>query len=616
MNANVDALFSYQVTSASNNRHALLPDPFCDFASTAMPRSKSDVLRLCEHVWLMSGQFKTAMQRIVRYFLTKVEFIGDISDAEREKYGEFLNSVLKIMDLAANVGDDFMCYGNGFTSLYMPFNRILTCKECNFTVSLNKVPKFKLDTKKKQFTAHCLRCGKDTKHDHKDLRSMDEERIHLIRWNPHEIELTHNFVSGETEYVWRINKQFQKMIRKGDEFWIRNTPWEVIEAAIDGDMFKFNKDAIYHMMEPTIAGVQNRGWGIPRLFGAFKDVYYVQMLKRYNEALALDYIVPFRVITPAKAGVADPMMHHDMNQWTTNLNSLLEEHRRNPTGYHTVPFPVSYQALSGEGVQLSPFQLIKQGNADLMDAIGVPVELFQGTMSLQAAPTALRLFQATWPQFTSSMNNWLTWVVTTVGNFFGWEEVTAQLQPVTYADDLERKGMLIQMQAANQVSKQTAFSFLGIDPKEEARKIMDEQKDAMELQREFEEDQMKSDELRQMSEQAAQSQMAVGSGGGMMPAAGGAVPPAQPVAGMGVPMAGQPGMGGQTPEELMNEAQAMAQQLLGMPETNRKSQMIQLKRSNPMLHAQVKQIMADISQQAATQGVAQMRQQAAAQQPM
>jgi hypothetical protein len=610
MNTNVEDMFSYQATGSKNSRHALLPDPFCDFASTAMPRSKSDVLRLCEHVWLMSGQFKTAMQRIVRYFLTSVEIVGDISDAERKKYKEFLDDTLKIMEQSANAGDDLLCYGNSFTSLYMPFNRILICKECNFTISIDKVNKFKLDTKSKTFKAHCIKCGKQTDHDHKDLRSMDETRIHLVRWNPHEIELTNNFISGETNYTWRINEQFKKMIRKGDEFWVRHTPWEIIEAAIDGDTFKFNKDAIYHMKEPTIAGVENRGWGIPRLLGAFKDVYYVQMLKRYNEALALDYIVPFRVITPAKAGVADPMMHHDMNQWTSNLNQLLEDHRRNPTGYHTVPFPVSYQALSGEGVQLSPFQLIKQGNADLMDAIGVPVELFQGTMSLQAAPTALRLFQATWPQLVSSLDSWLTWVVTKVGNFFGWEEVDAKLQPVTYADDLERKGMLLQLQAANQVSKQTAFSFLGVDPKEEARKIMDEQKDQTEMQREFEEDQMKVEELQQMSEQGAQTAAA---GGGMD---GGMAPAPQPVPGMGTPMAAQPGQGAITPEELMNQAQEMAQQLIGMDETTRKSQLIQLKRSNPMLHAQVSQIMTNMRQDAATQGVAALHSQMASQPAM
>ena len=90
----------------------------------------------------------------------------------------------------------------------------------------------------------------------------------------------------------------------------------------------------------------------------------------------------------------------------------------------------------------------------------------------------------------------------------------------------------------------------------------------------------------------------------------------QPVAGMGVPMAGQPGGGAQTPEAMMNEAQSTAQQLMGMPETARKSSLIQLKKTNPMMHAQIRQIMTDMEQQASSQGVSQMRQEMQSQQPM
>ncbi len=71
-----------------------------------------------------------------------------------------------------------------------------------------------------------------------------------------------------------------------------------------------------------------------------------------------------------------------------------------------------------------------------------------------------------------------------------------------------------------------------------------------------------------------------------------------------------PGQGGPvTPGEVMAQADDMANQLMAMPETARKSQLIQLKRSNPMLHAVVKQKMENMVQQGASQGVQMMRQQ-------
>ena len=48
------------------------PDPFFDYASTQMPRSLYDVLRWCEFIWMTNGTYRTACQRIVRYFLTKI----------------------------------------------------------------------------------------------------------------------------------------------------------------------------------------------------------------------------------------------------------------------------------------------------------------------------------------------------------------------------------------------------------------------------------------------------------------------------------------------------------------------------------------------------------------
>jgi hypothetical protein len=103
----------------------------------------------------------------------------------------------------------------------------------------------------------------------------------------------------------------------------------------------------------------------------------------------------------------------------------------------------------------------------------------------------------------------------------------------------------------------------------------------------------------------------MGGGGGMMP------PNGMMQGGMPQPMGGMPGMSmpGQqpgvpmSPQMLLNQAQELAQQLLSMDETTRRSQLIQLKQSNPTLHAQVKQIMEDMSQDASTQGVAAMRQQ-------
>jgi len=78
-----------------------------------------------------------------------------------------------------------------------------------------------------------------------------------------------------------------------------------------------------------------------------------------------------------------------------------------------------------------------------------------------------------------------------------------------------------------------------------------------------------------------------GQGGGMM---GGGVDPSQAGAAM-------------TPQDLTAQAEEIAAQLLAIPsDKDRRTELVNIKHSNPTLHAQVKQMMTDMRGQAASQG--------------
>jgi hypothetical protein len=57
-----------------------------------------------------------------------------------------------------------------------------------------------------------------------------------------------------------------------------------------------------------------------------------------------------------------------------------------------------------------------------------------------------------------------------------------------------------------------------------------------------------------------------------------------------------------TPEDLQQQAQLIANQLLSMPEPQKDSELIKLKRGDATMHALVSSIIDDIRQQARTQG--------------
>jgi len=579
------------------------PDPWCDYASLEMPRTLRNVLQWCEHIWLNNGTFRTACERTVRYFLTQIE-IKDVSDQEAKKWREYLNESVNVIDLLANLGDDFMCYGNVFSSLYVPFDRFLICKKCGLERPIQKVDY--TFGKNYQFTGTCPKCKHKGIFERRDRRAAEDETLRIIRWDPHSIIIQYNPLSHDVEYRWRIPESFKREIRDGNPFYLRTTHWEFIEAVRDDKLFRFNDKMFHHFKEETLSGIRVMGWGIPRLVSNFKQAYYIQVLKRYNEALALDYIVPFRVLTPSAGSSreADPILHQNLGAYNSKVMNMVAEHRKDPATWHFLPFPINYSSLGGEGATMVPSEMINNALDEMLNAQGVPIDFYKGTMTLQAAPTALRLFQQTWPQLISGFNGWLTWFVQQTARIKNWEPPRVQLQPVTLADDLEKKNILMQLAAGNQISKQTAYAPLGIDVAEETRRIFDEQKETSELERDA---QREMSEQQQMEERIATMERgaagAMPPGGAGMPMGGG-MPMGDPAMG-GAPMGGAPmggGGGNNTPQDMLVQAEQIANQLLQMPYEQRKSQMLQLKKSNEALHALVKSKMESIRQQAQSIG--------------
>ncbi len=352
----------------------------------------------------------------------------------------------------------------------------------------------------------------------------------------------------------------------------------------------------------------------------FKQGFYIQVLKRYNEALALDYIVPWRVITPAGPRghpQLDPVFHANMGDFVNRVRGMIGEHRRDPLSVNTLPFPVEYKALGGEGQELAPHEMITVALDELLNSCGVPAELYRGTLKYDAMPAALRLFEATWPHLVSGLNNWLNWLLEGLAMSFNWERARGRMTPVTRADDMEARLVRLQLAAANKISDTTALAPFGIESiRDEIRRIIEEQRIWKEEQEKAQKEMEQQEEMqRRVAETAAIRQGVPGlPGGGAMPPGGMAPPGMGPGGGLGSPGMGP---GGQvTPGDLLTQADQIAQQLLTMDETARKRQLSQIRQTDETLHAVVKSKLEQMRTAARSVGQQQVIGQLAGQQGM
>ena len=601
-------------TASPNRFSGAFPDPYLDYASTQMPRSIYDVLRWAEFLFLTYGTYRMASQRVVRYFLTSIELL-DISDDEKQKYEDFMNKDLRIMDVLADAGDNFQAYGNDFLSIYVPFRRYLRCPKCHLERPIQKTDYRWTEWK---FQLKCQQCGRDGPQQRVDRKSLKQDKLRVVHWSPHEIRILFHPISGKALYYWEIPAIFKREIERGNTFYLESTPWELIEACKLNRLFRFNDDVIYHLKENTIAGLRSFGWGIPRILSNFKQAWYIQVLKRYNEAIALDYIIPFRILTPAPnttSREADPLLHMNLQSFQSRVLAMFKQHRRDPTTIHALPFAAKLEMLGAGGAALSPTDLLDKGVDELLNAQGIPAELYRGTLQIQALPAALRLFERTWVHMISGFNGLLNWLLTRCSEIQNWEKVEARLQPVTLADDLEKKQIQLQLAAGQQISRQTAWAPFGINYRDEIKKLFAEEEYSREQMARFQEEQSHKQELQQTMAQGAMG--ALPQQAGMQPggspeqaaqaaAAGQGTPPTPQSMAAGAAAGMQPGMaasaGQVTPEDLSMQAEQIAMQMLGMPYELRRSELLKIKKSNETLHSLVIAKMDKVRQNAQTQG--------------
>lgn len=603
--------------------HGSFPSPWLDMSTLSMPDQMRNALEWGEYIYDQMGPYRQAMERIIAYLLTEVEIgasdpADNIGEDERKKWDSFLNDTLKIIRVTQEMDRDRMAYGNAFCHFIYPFKRMLYCPNCikegrytSFSFSqFTTAQDFDFQWANMECVGTCPVCkvysGYRGPWEIDDLPDDMESKMQLVRRNPKEIQIIFDNYGWDAHYVWQVPEDYRKDIRNGDLFQIERCPKALLKAIKHNALYRFSPGSIYHMKEPTLAGRLNRGWGIPRALYTYREIFHVQLLRRQNEGLSADFVVPFRLITPAPrngsgmdgGSLGDPSLIYNMGDLRGELESMLADHRLDPAGYHFLPFPIQYQTLSGDAKQFVTPELLDNSMESLLNSIGAPIDFYRGTLQMEAAPVSLRLIENHWHHLVRDNNDMLRWVVQQVSRVFSWEAVKATLRRVTYSDDFNKQMALLQLMMGNAISQTTALRALGLEWFDEQRRIAEETRQQAQLQAEVQEEM----EQAAFGDQIAKGQLQPGApAGGAPAAAGGAAAPG------GVPPGGGMIVDGnvpQTPSDLMAMAESEAMRIIMLPESQKDSELQMLARKNELLHDLVAQKIKKIRGRAGTAGAA------------
>lgn len=579
-------------------------DPFLLPSNQSLPTDLDSALDLCLYLYYMNPQYRRATIRIVSHFVTDIDFSGeDTGDKqEQDDLYDFLVHQLDIFGMMLEAGEEWGAFGNGFVRIHFPTDRFLIDdQKPDVVFSLDaynpeeitylwQEMKYEVPDLK---TAHlAAKNRKKVKLSFYDQPSKDLSRIKLRKLSPKYVTLRHSFVSGRTNVVYKFEPDFLGELKKGAVWQANETPQAMLEAISKEQDFQFREGRVYHVKAPTISGISNFGWGIPEVIANYRSLHQLQVYRKIDESVGLDYLLPFRVFTPEYDNkMSDSAIHMLFGQWKGNIGELIKRRREDPFSMHSLPFKVNYQEFGAEGKQLSPKDLIEFQTNDMLDAMGYPAELHRGTLQVQMIPTTLRLFENSFHFLYRHFDNMLKWVTRQTLEYLGKEQIGVSLQLPRMADDLEARHVYLQLAAGAEIPRSIAYKPFGInDPIEAVKQRMQEDIDIKKEQMKQEADFQREQTLGSMD--AVLGQEAAQAAGGAP--GGGAAP--------------QNAQGSVTPLDVQQQAEQKAMELVQMDKGQVQKELSNMKSSNPTLHALVKQKMEEIRSDASSQGLAALKQ--------
>lgn len=361
------------------------PSPFFDIGHTFLPSTFDQLFKWCRYYFLVNPLINAVTYKMAEYPITPLIF--EVEDVDtRKKWEGISENMLRLRAFQIEVGLDYFCYGNAFITLHFPFIKYLICTNCKHEVVVDKAA-YKFRNLK--FYLACDKCDTTSEakvHDHyiKDLKG-----IKLIRWNPEYVRPEHNELTGHTDFFLQVPQVIKNDILLGKRHIVETIPHIYIEALQQSKSLRFTDDSVFHLKRPTIAQ-KDMGWGMPLILPVLKDTYYLQILRKAQEAIAQQHIVPLRILFPQAAGASsDPYSTTDLGMWRKRIEAEIAKWRADANYIPILPLPIGNETIGGEGKALMLHQEMRAWSEQIVAGMHVPIEFVFGGLQYCQAPDTL-----------------------------------------------------------------------------------------------------------------------------------------------------------------------------------------------------------------------------------
>lgn len=501
--------YAYDVSKGGSH-----PSPYFTYSQVYSPKRLKELFKWCEFLFYNSAKVYAALRKFGEYPIT--EFLYQTNNqALKAKHQFLVENVIRGRELLIKATLDKYVYGNCFLSMYQPFIRYLKCPSCGVLMNIQNI-KYKFNVKNLTFRYKCKACKMDVIANEKhveDRKLLVGKKINFIRWDPKLMDIDHNRMTGESVYYYTIPREDIQKVNNGHKTLIDAMPLEFLKAIKEEKQFRFAQDAIFHMKVGGPAGI-NPQWGLPPLISTLHLFHYAQILRKANEAIALDHLVPFRIIHPAQSSNnADPLTTISLERWMQEMQTHFKMQRKDPLHMMFAPIPVGVTQVGGQGRALLTLGEQESAEKDIVAGLGVPLEFLYGGMTKSGMEATLRMIENQLQTHINDCKDLLQWVDDSCAKFLGWERIRVDMADFTMLDDNTKKQMIMNLfmagmqQGAPLISQTTMAELYDIDLRQEETRIKQEALDAIRRQNDIQNEVTK---IQNNAAQQAQQQAQMG----------------------------------------------------------------------------------------------------------
>ena len=466
------------------------PSPWWDVAQMDLPRSVKSLFKWCRYHMLVNPLVAAVVRKMAVYPITKViidEGSQEGFDRYKNRWEDFLYRVLNVTQTQLEIGLDYYGYGNCIVSILYPFHKYLECRGCGFRKRITHLRyKKEWNFVNFKYTLNCPTCSLQGNAKVKDEFYKSYKDIRIIRWNPSDIEIDYNPITREPVYAYTVPPKVRSRIVKKNKRYLETMPQQLIDSLRMKKPFILTRENIFHFKSPTPSLEANEeGWGYPPILPALKDSYYLQIMKKAQEAVMLEHLVPLDIMFPASSDPnANPYLTINLSEWKTKIENELVRWRWDPNYKPILPVPMGHQRIGGNGKALMLVAEIRAWSEQIIAGMGVPQEFVFGGLSWSGSSVSMRMLENQFMNYRVMHEHFLQhFLIPNVARFMGWREIGVHMKAFKMADDMQAKQLMISLNQMRKISDKTLLAEFGKDSLDEARLIEKEMMHTLELQK-------------------------------------------------------------------------------------------------------------------------------------